>query len=67
MAPLTAEIQNSDNLTRRELLARNNMLTMQVERLMRENAPPEYGGSDVGQGSSSRMGTLPSYDQYEGS
>ncbi|KAK7028937.1 hypothetical protein VNI00_014775 [Paramarasmius palmivorus] len=68
MDSLTAEIQNSDDLTRRELLARNNMLTMEVERLIRENAPPEYGGSVVGlERSNSHSGTLPSYNYREGS
>ncbi|KAK7028921.1 hypothetical protein VNI00_014756 [Paramarasmius palmivorus] len=62
IASLTAEMQNSDNPTRGELFARINMLTMEVERLVRENAPPEYAGSDGGQRPSSRSGTLPSYD-----
>ncbi|KAK7028929.1 hypothetical protein VNI00_014766 [Paramarasmius palmivorus] len=61
IASLTAEIQHSDHPSREELLARISMLTMEVERLVRENAPPEYGGSDSGQ-----RETLPSYDARDG-
>ncbi|KAK7028931.1 hypothetical protein VNI00_014768 [Paramarasmius palmivorus] len=42
---LTARMEHSDIPTRGELFARINALTMEVERLVRENAPPEYGGS----------------------
>ncbi|KAK7028928.1 hypothetical protein VNI00_014765 [Paramarasmius palmivorus] len=65
IASLTTEMENSDNPTRGELFARINMLTMEVERLMRENAPPEYGRNDFGQRPGS-LGTLPSYDHREG-
>ncbi|KAK7017857.1 hypothetical protein VNI00_018561 [Paramarasmius palmivorus] len=66
IASLTAEMQNLDNPTRGELFARINMLTLEVERLVRENAPPEYEGSEVGQRPSSRSATLPSYDSRDG-
>ncbi|KAK7028920.1 hypothetical protein VNI00_014754 [Paramarasmius palmivorus] len=62
IASLTVEMRNSDSPTRSELFARISMLTMEVERLVRENAPPEYGGSDVGQRPSPCSGTLPSYN-----
>ncbi|KAK7028935.1 hypothetical protein VNI00_014773 [Paramarasmius palmivorus] len=62
---LSAQMEHSDNPTRGELFARINILTMEVERLVRENAPPEYGGSDAGQRPNSDSGTLPSYDHLE--
>ncbi|KAK7017858.1 hypothetical protein VNI00_018562 [Paramarasmius palmivorus] len=65
IASLTAEMQNSDNPTRGELFTRINMLTMELERVVRENAPPEYGGSDVGQ-TQRPTGTLPSYHPRDG-
>ncbi|KAK7028916.1 hypothetical protein VNI00_014750 [Paramarasmius palmivorus] len=60
-ASLAVEMRNSDDSTREELFARIIILTMELKRLVRENAPPEYGGSDVGQRLSSHSGALPSY------
>ncbi|KAK7028939.1 hypothetical protein VNI00_014777 [Paramarasmius palmivorus] len=65
IASLSAQIAGSDRPSRGELYARINTLTMEVDRLVRENAPPEYGGSDEGRRLSSREGTLPSYDHRE--
>ncbi|KAK7028923.1 hypothetical protein VNI00_014758 [Paramarasmius palmivorus] len=70
IALLTAQMERSDEPSRIELYATINMLRTELERLVRENSPPEYWRSDVANVASagrpnSRSGTLPSYDDGE--